>query len=178
MNKGLRLATGDYVWFLNSGDKIFGPDTVKDMVEGIKGDPGMVYGGTMIIDSEGRDVGDRRLKAPQELTWKSFRQGMIVCHQSMLVRRDIAPEYDMQYRISADIDWAIRSARAAGKIQNAGQVLARFLEGGVSRKNIRQSLKERFRIMTRHYGFLPTLLRHFLFAFRLGSYFLKHRRIQ
>jgi hypothetical protein len=177
MNKGLKLAGGDYVWFLNAGDQIYAKDTVEQMVEHLEESPDIIYGGTMIIDEEQNEVGDRRLRPPKKLSWKSFRQGMVVCHQSLVVKRTLAPEYNLQYRLSADIDWSIRAAKQARTIHNSGLILSRFLEGGLTDHNIKAGLKERFRIMTRFYGLIPTILRHFLFGIRLTNYYLKHRRI-
>jgi len=177
MNKGMEAATGDYVWFLNSGDQVFGSDTVERMMEGIEDSPDIIYGGTMIIDEAQNEVGDRRLRPPAQLSWKSFRQGMVVCHQSLVVKRELAPEYNLEYRFSADIDWAIRASKKALVIHNSSLVLSRFLEGGLTDHNIKAGLKERFRIMTRFYGLIPTILRHFLFGIRLTNYYLKHRRI-
>lgn len=176
MNKGLKRATGDYVWFLNSGDQVYEKDTVEKMLSGLKGLPDFIYGGTMIIDEQQQEVGDRRLKPPANLSWKSFRQGMIVCHQSMIVKRDIAPEYKLEYRLSADIDWAIRASKGAGELHNTGMILSRFLEGGLTRHNIKAGLKERFRIMRGYYGLVPTILRHFVFGVRLTGFYMKHRR--
>lgn len=178
MNKGLRAASGDYVWFINSGDEVYSRETVEEMTQTLSDKPEVVYGGTMIIAEDGTEIGDRRLKPPENLSWKSFRQGMIVCHQSLVIRRDVAVEFDLTYTIAADFDWAIRSLRKVGKLRHTGMVLSRFMEGGLSgTSHIRVGLKERFRIMTIHYGFFPTLLRHFLFAFRLGGFYLKHQRI-
>jgi len=177
MNKGLKAATGEYVWFLNSGDQIYSKDTVELMVAGLNGTPDIIYGGTMIIDEEQNEVGDRRLKPPARLTWKSFRQGMVVCHQSILVRKVLAPEFNLEYRLSADIDWAIRAARGAGQIHNSNLVLSRFLEGGLTSSNIKAGLKERFKIMRQFYGLMPTIFRHFGFGFRLTNFYLKNRRI-
>lgn len=177
MNKGLKTATGDYVWFLNSGDQVNNNNTVEKMVEGMEGIPDIVYGGTMIIDEAQNEVGDRRLRPPAQLTWKSFRQGMVVCHQSILVKRELAPDYNLEYRLSADIDWAIRASKKATMIHNSHLVLSRFLEGGLTDHNIKAGLKERFRIMTRYYGLVSTVLRHFLFGIRLTNYYLKNRRI-
>ena len=96
MNKGLHKATGDYVWFLNAGDTLPTADTIYRMVKrldkrGIY--PDVLYGETNLVDADGRSLGARRLKAPK-LTWKSFRMGMLVCHQSFLVKRELAPDYD------------------------------------------------------------------------------------
>jgi glycosyltransferase involved in cell wall biosynthesis len=176
MNKGLKAAKGDYLWFLNSGDQIFSSDTIEKVVAQLDGIPDIIYGGTMIIDEDQNEVGDRRLKPPDPMTWRSFRQGMVVCHQSIIVKRDIAPEYNLEYRLSADIDWAIRATKNAEQIHNSKQTLSRFLEGGMTRHNIKAGLKERFRIMTKYYGLVPTLLRHVIFGIRLTYFFLKNRR--
>ena len=176
MNKGLEAASGDYVWFLNSGDQIFSKDTVETLVAGLTGTPDIIYGGTMIIDEAENEVGDRRLKPPVQLSWKSFRQGMVVCHQSILVKRAGAPLYNLDYRLSADIDWAIRAAKEATQIHNSNLVLSRFMEGGLTDHNIKAGLKERFKIMRHFYGLIPTILRHFVFGIRLTNFYLRHRR--
>ena len=176
MNKGLELATGDYVWFLNAGDQVFQSDTMEKMVAGLSGMPDIIYGGTMIIDEDQNEIGDRRLKPPDQLSWKSFRQGMLVCHQSIIVKREIAPKYNLDYRFSADIDWAIRSAKNSELIHNSKLTLSKFLEGGLTRHNIKAGLKERFVIMKHYYGLIPTVLRHFVFGFRLTNFYLKNRR--
>jgi glycosyltransferase involved in cell wall biosynthesis len=177
MNKGLKAATGDYVWFLNSGDQIYSNDTLETLVAGLAGTPDIIYGGTMIIDEAQNEVGDRRLKPPAQLTWLSFRQGMVVCHQSFIVKRAGAPDYNLEYRLSADIDWAIRAAKNATQIHNSNLVLSRFMEGGLTDHNIKAGLKERFKIMKRFYGLVPTILRHFVFGVRLTNFYLRHRRI-
>lgn len=177
MNKGISAASGDYVWFLNAGDQVYGSHTVETMVSGLEGSPDIIYGGTMIIDRDQKEIGDRRLKPPRELSWKSFRRGMVVCHQSLIVKRELAPQYNLEYRLSSDFDWAIRALKAARLTHNSHMILSRFLEGGLTEQNIRAGLRERFVIMRRFYGFIPTLLRHFLFGARLARYFLIHRRI-
>ncbi len=176
MNKGLMAATGEYVWFLNSGDQIYSNNTVEMMIAGLEGVPDIIYGGTMIIDEKQNEIGDRRLKPPDQLTWKSFRQGMVVCHQSIIVKREVAPTYNLNYRLSADFDWAIRSVKKAAQIHNTNLILSRFLEGGLTDHNIKAGLKERFKIMGRFYGLIPTILRHFVFGIRLTNYYLRHRR--
>ena len=57
MNKGLKRATGDYVWFLNAGDTLYTADTVQRIVASLKKKvslPDVIYGETQIVDAEGR----------------------------------------------------------------------------------------------------------------------------
>ncbi|OAV73457.1 PGL/p-HBAD biosynthesis glycosyltransferase [Bacteroidales bacterium Barb6] len=174
MNKGLRKATGDYVWFINAGDLIYSGDTVRQIVSLLaEGDslPDIIYGDTLLIDEGGRSLGARRLRPPERLSWKSFRMGMLVSHQSFIVKRTIAPEFDLQYRYSSDIDWCIRCMKGAKSIFNTRMVLSRFLDGGLSTVRRKASLKERYHIMCKYYGTISTVVLHGWFAVRF--YFAK-----
>ena len=168
MNKGLSHATGDYIWFINAGDALPSPTTVEEIVgeaclNGAR--PDIIYGDTRLIDSEGRDLGLRRLRPPHSLTWESFRYGMLVCHQAFIVRRAIAPKYNLRYRFSSDVDWCIRCLKLAKECTFIPRPIALYLNEGTTTANHRASLIERFEVMTEHYGFFSTLLHHLRFLF-------------
>jgi len=168
MNKGLHLASGDYVWFINAGDTLYSETTVQEIVNALDCErlPDIIYGETAIMDSEGNSLAMRRLKSPENLSWQSFSMGMLVCHQSFLVKRTIAEQYDLQYRFAADYDWCIRCLKKADTIFNTRLILSRFMEAGLSAANRKEALKERYRIMCKNYGKLPTQIRHIWFALR------------
>lgn len=161
MNKGLRSLDGDYVCFLNAGDFLPAPDTVSRIAQQVA-EAGVMsavlYGDTDIVDGEGRFLHHRRLAPPEKLTWKSFRHGMLVCHQAFYARTDfaIATPYDQQYRYSADVDWCIRIMKAAAKenvpLLNLHMVVANYTEEGQTTIHHRESLVERYRVMECHYG--------------------------
>lgn len=169
MNKGIRLATGDYLCFLNAGDELHEDDTLQLMVHSITGTelPDVLYGETAIVDEEGHFLRMRRLSAPENLNWKSFKDGMLVCHQAFFPRRELAEPYDLRYRFSADFDWCIRIMKKSHTLHNTHLTLIDYLNKGMTTRNHRASLHERFRIMCRHYGYLSTLARHAWFALRL-----------
>ena len=175
MNKGLRSLDGDYVCFLNAGDFLPAPDTVSHIVQQVAEAgmmPAVLYGDTDIVDGEGRFLHHRRLAPPEKLTWKSFRHGMLVCHQAFYARTDfaIATPYDQQYRYSADVDWCIRIMKAAAKenvpLLNLHMVVANYTEEGQTTIHHRESLMERYRVMECHYGRISTFLMHCWFAVR------------
>jgi glycosyltransferase involved in cell wall biosynthesis len=202
MNKGLAAATGDFVWFMNAGDQIYTSETAEKIFSGYQ-DGLIYYGDTMVVDEKYHEVGLRRLRPPEKLSWKSFKQGMLVCHQAILVSRLIAEPFDPQYKHSADFDWVVkalkkaegRGQRAEGKKQelssqahqhiststnqpiiNTHLVLCAFLDGGHSKQNIGISLRERFHSMVHHYGLIPATLRHIPIVVRFGWYVLKNQR--
>ncbi len=167
MNKGLQRAQGEYLIFLNAGDTFHSADTLQQIAMQI-GDtrPGVIYGETAIVDADRKFVMMRRLKAPEQLSWRSFAQGMVVCHQAFIARRDIAPLYDLQYRYSADVDWCIRCMKQTDALYNTHLTLIDYMREGESTRNRRRSLIERFHIMGHHYGYLSTISRHLWFAIR------------
>ena len=175
MNKGLRSIDGDYVCFLNAGDFRPASDITSKIAEKVERQsslPAVLYGDTDIVDSEGRFLHHRRLAPPEQLSWKSFRRGMLVCHQAFYARTDfaIATPYDMQYRYSADVDWCIRVMKAAAKenvpMLNLKMVVVNYTEEGQTTLHHRESLWERYHVMERHYGRIQTFLLHCWFVVR------------
>lgn len=178
MNKGIAQATGEYLIFLNAGDTLYNSDTLAKINDFIgENRPDILYGETAIVDADRQFIAMRRLKAPQKLTWKSFRMGMLVCHQAFIARREISPAYDLQYRFSADFDWCIRCMKKARSIVNTGEILINYLNEGVTTRNHKASLRERYRIMVKYYGQIPVMLLHIWFALRYYTTRLLGRQV-
>ena len=171
MNKGISLATGDYLCFLNAGDSFHEDDTLQQMVHSISGNelPDVLYGETAIVDKNGHFLRMRRLSAPNVLTWKSFKQGMLVCHQAFFAKHTLIEPYDLNYRFSADFDWCIRIMKKARTLHNTHLTVIDYLDEGMTTRNQKASLKERFRIMCQHYGLMSTVVHHAWFIIRAIS---------
>lgn len=170
MNKGIDLATGDYLCFLNAGDELHEDDTLQLIVHSLSGEkelPDVIYGETAIVDEEGHFLRMRRLSTPEHLTWKSFQHGMLVCHQAFMPRRDLAVKYNLKYRFSADFDWCIRIMKKSRVLHNTHLTIIDYLNEGMTTRNHKASLKERFHIMCHHYGTASTIMRHMGFAVRM-----------
>lgn len=171
MNKGINLATGDYLCFLNAGDELHEDDTLQLIVHSLNGEkelPDVIYGETAIVDEEGHFLRMRRLSTPEHLTWKSFQHGMLVCHQAFMPRRDLAVKYNLKYRFSADFDWCIRIMKKSRVLHNTHLTIIDYLNEGMTTRNHKASLKERFHIMCHHYGTASTIMRHMGFAVRMA----------
>lgn len=175
MNKGLELATGDYVLFMNSGDEIYELETVEKIFATAP-NADIYYGETEMYDENWQNLGRRRHQAPEHFTWESFKYGMSISHQAIYIKRSLTEPYNLQYRYSADIDWIIKIAKKASSIVNTHLYVAKYLVGGMSKKKHRESLKERFQILSHYYGLVSNIINHIVIAFNLAFYFLKHKR--
>jgi glycosyltransferase involved in cell wall biosynthesis len=168
MNKGLRMATGDFVWFVNAGDQIFDSTTAQKVSDAIAANElaDVVYGQTLIIDQNGTPCGERHKIAPKNLQFKSLLNGLVVCHQSILVRRSIAPNYNLQYRYSADYDWVCGVLEQSRCNVYVDGYLSKFMLSGISAKNRKASWVERYKIMRCHFGLIRTLAAHFVIVLK------------
>lgn len=168
MNKGVEMASGHYLCFLNAGDTFNQAQTVEMMFKSLKQNqhPDILYGETAIVDDCGEFLHMRRLKAPESLDWKRFKKGMLVCHQAFITKRELFVPYDLSYRYSSDFDWAIRMMKKSNDIYNTRLTLINYLKEGATTTNRIASLKERYRIMVKHYGVVSTFFHHLWFIIR------------
>lgn len=175
MNKGLDMARGKYLLFLNAGDTFHSSEILARYAERAHRGDDIIYGDTVIVDNERHIIGRRHLSVPDTLTSDSFADGMLICHQAFMVRKDLAPHYDLQYRFSADYDWTVKCIDASDPRRNTnlGIITIDYLSDGLTDNNKLKSLRERYRIMSRRYGTIPTALRHIKFALRALSRRLK-----
>ena len=97
---------------------------------------------------------------------------MLVCHQAFFAHKSLFRiiGYDMQYRFSADFDWCIRILKKAEQLKqsthHAHCIVSDYLNEGMTTKNHKKSLLERFQIMWKHYGALSTIGHHLWFFVR------------
>ncbi len=163
MDKGLKLATGDYVWFMNCGDQINDEKTVEKIFEN-NTSADIYYSDTALIDESGKFLSllseTSHNTAPDPLTPDAMSRGMAVCHQSFIVRRSIAPPFELRFKISADIDWVIKCLKKSTSNIKLSFCLSKFLVGGISSQNRWRAVSERFVLYNQHFGLLKNLYNH------------------
>ena len=166
MNKGLKLAAGDFVWFMNAGDEINDKETVSRIVNVARESlpvPDVLYGDTFFVNNEGEIQGLRSEitphRLPKNLKWQDMKLGMLVCHQSFIVRKSIAPLY-MENNLSADVDWEIECLKRAKEVQYLDFVVAKYLTGGVSNQQLKRSLLDRYEVLKKHFGVFGAMIAH------------------
>jgi len=117
MNKGVALATGDVVYFLNADDVLVDADVLTDIARAFHVDASraLVYGNVLLKDGPPGVVNyparPFRSHSISEFLHNSF------CHQAVFARRtlfDTIGRFDPVYRFSADYEWIIRAFKSHG----------------------------------------------------------------
>ena len=107
MNKGITYSTGDFVYFLNSGDVLLNPSILsKIKLEELKERNAIIYGNVVVAYGNIEALEKPRPFFNSKMKFK----GIGICHQSMffpgkLIRNE---KYDLSYNIAADYDLAYR----------------------------------------------------------------------
>lgn len=169
MNKGLNNSKGKYVLFLNAGDTFHNADVLLKYAYACKNNADIIFADTIIVDASRRLIGPRHLTAPEKLSFQSFSEGMLICHQAFMVKKSLTPPYDTTYRFSADYDWTVKCIQKTqpDRCVNLNMIAIDYLADGTTDKNKWKSLIERFKIMCKHYGVIKTVGRHLAFIPRV-----------
>jgi glycosyltransferase involved in cell wall biosynthesis len=175
MNKGLRLATGSYVLYINSGDALSSPTLLSDIFNNVPADSDVIYGDTQITDEDGNILHNRRHRPPEHLSWRDYKRGMLVCHQSFIAKRTLCDEYDTQYRYAADFDWCLNILLKSRVVTNYGKDISLFMDGGQTKRTIIPGLKERYRIMCKYYGKAKATFWNFILGVKFGWWMIWHK---
>lgn len=144
MNKGLNMAKGEYVLFLNAGDYLADTDIGKIHNEIQQQDPApeFVYGDSYEILKDGQ-----RVYKPAR-SHEKIAGGMFTHHQAMFYRRKTLGElrYDTGYKIAADYDFTCRFLQQIKSALYLPFPVCVFESGGISQQNARQGRREEFQI--------------------------------
>jgi glycosyltransferase involved in cell wall biosynthesis len=150
MNKGLKLASGEFVNFLNGGDYFYDDHTIEKIFSQRADQWNFVYGDS--INTDGKTF--QKYIKPVKLSRSSLRSGLGVCHQALFVRRTLSPYYDLSYRYKAEYNWVIDIiyAISPSSIHYHNGPVVYYALGGFSEKGLLKNLREFINITKSRFG--------------------------
>ena len=146
MNKGVALAGGEWINFMNAGDTFHEPDTVDKVFLSNYGNADLIYGNNEIVYSS--DLSVIRRAVDIKHVWK----GMIVNHQSMFVKTSLMQKhpFDLNYKIGADYEFIYSAYVNKYEFYKIDTVISSTAHGGYSDLNAIPNIKEQWMIVRRH----------------------------
>lgn len=162
INKGIRMATGDYIGLVHSDDFFFSPLTVAHIVDRLKATHAdFLYGDGLFVNSENTDKVVRKWIGGAYRLWK-VKHGWLPLHPTCYIRREVMLKrglYNESYKIAADSDLLFRYL-LGGEISVAylPEFIVRMRMGGLSTDSARrkQMWNEDIRMYNSH-GMNPTV---------------------
>lgn len=151
MNKGLKVASGKFVNFLNSGDKFFNRQTLKLVSKNINNNV-KVISGDFILVNESTNL--KKYIKTRKLLLMSLKRGFYSCHQSIFIDLITAPEFDESYKIQADYLWVIESVSQVShnEILKIDVPIVYYSQEGTSFRSVKTSIKELILLQNRKFG--------------------------
>jgi glycosyltransferase involved in cell wall biosynthesis len=156
MNKGMKLARGNYIVFLNSGDRFINRSALITLLTEINESRHPVVIGGYEIAGKFKELKE----------WKRFQFDSTSfafnrdwgCHQAMIFSRNPVIEFDTRYELAADFDFVLRYLEDANGLR-IPEVVVEITPGGRADSNLRKVYSEKFRIrQKRLFGFRRKLM--------------------
>lgn len=175
MNKGLSLATGDYILFLHSDDYLI-DSSVLQRASSYLEDNMDIYFFKVLLD----DQGIHRESRNKALCWlTNFKMGS--CHQGQLCSTRLFKELgplDTSYKIVMDYDFILRALRGGASGRSIDMLLSVMRLTGISSHNDWGNLSYRFKEeRLAHFKNCPTRWMRFLYSLYWVLYF-PYRKIR
>lgn len=169
-NKGVNLAKGDFIIFINSGD-IFANSYVTKLLNDAliqNKDFSGIYGNKKYASFikkakySKRDIKIKRVWNPGNHNKLKYFWGWMIPHQALIVKSSLFSKYgnfDTSFRISGDYDWLLRVFFVGDeKVKYINEDIVIMESGGISNSNwlnVTESNKEVLRSWHKNYWFVP-----------------------
>jgi glycosyltransferase involved in cell wall biosynthesis len=145
MNKGIELATGEWINFMNAGDSFYSPDVIASIFADREEKADVVYGDHHVVYNSNYT----KIEKAGEI--KDLWKGMTLCHQSLFIRTSLlkSHKFDVRYKIAADFEVLYSFALSNYVFRNTGLVIASVAANGLSGINTFMNVKEQWLVVRR-----------------------------
>lgn len=151
MNKGIRMATGDVIGFLNADDMYAMPTVLERVAKAFEdAQVDACYGDLVYVDSQ--DTAKiRRYWQSSSYVKGSFERGWMPPHPTFFARRSVYERFgsfDLSYKLAADVELMMRLlARHHIRARYLSGVMVRMRLGGVTNKNLANVYSQNCEVM-------------------------------
>jgi glycosyltransferase involved in cell wall biosynthesis len=157
MNKGIRLAQGEYINFMNAGDTFFEATTVEKAIRLAPPQADMIVGNVCVLNQTYTEI-----HAIEDLStpWRKLK----FCHQSLFLRTRLAKEQPFSGKyVTSDFEqvYAILQKHPQTLIFDTKQTIANFRNDGFNTHNKRKVRWECYQIVSKHDKSIATQLYFF-----------------
>jgi glycosyltransferase involved in cell wall biosynthesis len=167
MNKGVKIAKGEYLYFLNSGDIFLKNDVIKKLLQLIKkyNQPDFIYGDTLVSYTNEKN----NYVIRKELSLSSLKKGQKIPQQAYFIKKELIEKFmfDENYSLAADFDLLCKIfAKKNLSTLKTNEIICNFNGEGAS-SNLKKSYFETYLSILKNFGKLPAFKYFILFNSKL-----------
>ena len=161
-NKGVRLASGDYLFFLGAGDKFIHSEVLSKLFNRLSDRPMLVCGKVQRVSEQGKPLWVAPKKWPKPFHPKALLKKLILPHQGLFMHRDYFTEFGdfaLDCKFAMDYELLLRSYHRFPSVVLVDDVIASWQAGGIGQGRIFEIYDEYHRIKTKHQVASPFTLK-------------------
>lgn len=142
MNKGVNLATGEWINFMNAGDTFAGKSIVSDFIDAVHDATDLYFGDINYFESSSSDNAIYR----EAMGIKNIYEIIPCCHQALFAKKSLLKKYpfNTEYKIAADYDFLLQCYTNKYEFQYENKAICNFIGGGIHQE---QFIKTRIESM-------------------------------
>ena len=148
MNKALSVARGEWINFMNAGDKFASRDVVSKVFEIELQDLVLIYGPTNLIGIDGVFLKNLKPLPMSKMSLMLF-DTRVACHQSVIYRRNKKFYYPSSLSLKGELDSYFRFLKE-GRIKRIDITISDYLLGGIGERNKEANSRELLLVLKNH----------------------------
>ena len=138
-NKGLRLATGDIIGFLNADDTFYNKNSIQDIVDAFNQNRvDIVYGNLDYINEKGKVIRNWRSQSYKK---GLIKQAWMPAHPTFYCKKDVYDRlggYNDSFKIAGDFELCLRFLEINNILSfYLDKKLVKMLTGGISNSGLK-----------------------------------------
>ncbi|MBI2791926.1 MAG: glycosyltransferase [Gammaproteobacteria bacterium] len=152
-NKGVKLATGEYINFQGAGDLFYSPNSIAQLFAGLDNSYELICGKVMRVEEDGQTpiwIAPKKIK-PFKASSLLFK--MSLPHQGLFTHRQFFEKnglFDTNVRFAMDYEILLRAYHHFPKTILKDVLISKWRAGGVGANRITEIFEEYHRIKTKH----------------------------
>jgi glycosyltransferase involved in cell wall biosynthesis len=154
MNKGIDLASGEWINFMNAGDCFFDNKVLSNLFQNDLKDIDLFYGNHAVKNENTSLLKEVNVKN------NNYKRNIPFCHQSLFVKSDLLKNnlFDLQFKIAADYEQFLRLKSKNMQILHIPLTISIYLDGGISSVSREKLINEYYKIMKKYFPIYATFI--------------------
>ncbi len=165
MNKGVKLAKGEIIYFLNADDVLVDKHIIREVMEEFEKDNklDLIFGDVEFFYPKE----NKTIRISRNFSKKDLQNGFMIPHQGSFVKKKWLQKhpFNLKYKSSADFDFFCNISKENIKVKKLNKIIAKMVVGGVSSGSI--SYKETEEVIRKHFGefyYYKIKAKHFIYS--------------